>query len=89
LWLNCAEEQRLRLQNFELHSFAGYVAAKEAVMKAAGEGFRHGVRPRDIYLEWTSNGAPTATFFGKRYLISISHTDDYATAVALKDFSHE
>ncbi|MCM3556836.1 4'-phosphopantetheinyl transferase superfamily protein [Janibacter melonis] len=65
-------------------SLAGAITAKEAVMKAVGRGFRQGTRPANILLEWSPSGAPSATFEGTRYLLSVTHADGYAAAVALQ-----
>lgn len=69
---------------------AGRFAAKEAIAKAFGTGFK-GFGWRDIEILNDDSGKPYATFsdllnnkfnFPKVH-ISISHCDEYATAVAL------
>ena len=72
-------------------SMAGLFAAKEAVAKALGTGFR-GFFPTDIEIRHDSCGAPFAKLYGmanqlaegKKVLISISHTKTLAAAVAIK-----
>ena len=72
-------------------SMAGLFAAKEAVAKALGTGFR-GFYPHDIEIQHSESGAPHVVFHGKakqlaheaKILISISHTKTLAVAVALK-----
>lgn len=70
--------------------FAGRFAAKEAVVKALGTGFRDGISLTDIEILNNSQGKPQVTLsaslalrFGfPNVLISISHCREYATAVA-------
>ena len=72
-------------------SMAGLFAAKEAVAKALGTGFR-GFFPNDIEIKHNESGAPYVVLHGKakeqagdaKILISISHTKTLATAVAQK-----
>ncbi len=74
--------------------FAGRWAAKEAVMKALGTGWRRGVDWRDIEIRNSANGQPViAMRAGIRdlieelgvadVLISISHCRSHATAYAI------
>ena len=71
--------------------YAGRFAAKEAVVKALGTGFRQGITWLDIEILNDDLGKPKAffsermrTLFGQfECLISISHCEDYATAVAI------
>ena len=74
--------------------FAGRWAAKEAVMKAMGTGWRRGVDWRDIEIRNSANGQPViAMRAGIRDLIeelgigevmiSISHCRSHATAYAI------
>lgn len=70
--------------------FAGRFAAKEAVSKALGTGFRE-FSLTDIEILNDSLGKPYVTFknnidfYNKKYFIdiSISHCKEYATAVAI------
>lgn len=72
---------------------AGYFAAKEAVAKALGTGFR-GFTTRDISIEPDALGRPAAHLSGgaldrlhalgaQSVLISITHTGGFAAAVAV------
>ena len=74
--------------------FAGLFAAKEAVMKAMGTGWTGGVAWVETRIEHTEAGHPRAVLDGKtkeiadslgvkKILLSISHSDHYATAVAV------
>lgn len=71
-------------------SYAGRFAAKEAVAKAFGTGVR-GFKLTDIEILSNELGKPEVTLKGplaEKYLnyrveLSISHSRDYATAVAL------
>ena len=64
--------------------FAGFFCAKESVVKALGGGM-----VTEIMVLHYENGKPYAQLFGKakelladkKIEISISHTDDYATAI--------
>lgn len=71
--------------------YAGRYAAKEAIAKALGTGFREGVSWKDMEILNDSYGKPYVVFshafieaFGPcTVLISISHCKEYASAVAL------
>ena len=75
-------------------SAAGLFAAKEAVAKALGTGFAHGVAPWLIEIGHDDFGAPVVHLHegakerleqmgGKAVLVSISHEGDNAIAFAL------
>lgn len=74
-------------------SLAGRFAAKEAVMKALGVG---GMKFRDIEIVRTASGKPEVRLTGRmqaraeklgvaRVAVSISHSRDYAVAIALAE----
>jgi holo-[acyl-carrier protein] synthase len=74
-------------------SLAGRFAAKEAVMKALGVG---GFRFRDVEIRRSPSGKPEVSLSGRmqaraerlgvrRIAVSISHSRDYAVAVALAE----
>ncbi|MCL2753528.1 MAG: holo-ACP synthase [Defluviitaleaceae bacterium] len=72
-------------------SMAGLFAAKEAVSKAIGNGFR-GFLPRDIEIVHDALGAPSVRLAkavilpndsNVKIMISISHEKNYATATAI------
>ncbi len=74
--------------------YAGRWAAKEAVLKAMGTGWRRGIRWRDIEVRNDGSGKPTLAISGgardvieelgvQEVLISISHCRSHATAYAL------
>jgi holo-[acyl-carrier protein] synthase len=71
--------------------FAGRFAAKEAVSKALGSGFRGGLNWTDIEIINDLNGKPivvpsiklNSLFDDPTILVSISHCHQYATAFAL------
>jgi len=78
---------------YKYHSLAARFAAKEAVMKVLGEGMSK-VDWKDIEVCRLTNGKPFIKLSGKaltlakkhkfkRIEISLSHTENYATAVAL------
>ena len=73
--------------------FTGRWAAKEAVLKALGTGWRQGISWRDIEVQNEPGGKPTVTLRGgakeaadrrgiTEVLISISHCRSHATAFA-------
>jgi len=76
--------------------YAGRWAAKEAVLKVLGTGWKRGISWRDIEVRNKPSGAPTITLYGgardvaeqleiKNLLISISHCRSHATAYALAE----
>ena len=86
--LSCIIDKRL----FYSH-LAGKFAAKEAVAKALGTGFRY-FKWRDIQILNELNGKPYVVFTGKAHeviksrgikkvLITISHSKEYAVAFAV------
>jgi holo-[acyl-carrier-protein] synthase len=81
------------IRNMNVSSIAGGFAAKEAVAKALGTGFRS-FRWSDIAILPNELGRPVVNLYGKakeisrglgieRILVSISHGRDYAVAHAL------
>ncbi len=77
-----------------VRSFAGRFAAKEAVMKALGTGWRKGVRWKDIEITNAPSGKPQLTLYGRAReimdelgaasaLVAISHSRDYAVSNAV------
>jgi holo-[acyl-carrier protein] synthase len=66
---------------------AGRFAAKEAVVKALGSGFRDGISFLDIEVVNDEQGKPHVRFSPKlqhyTVLLSISHCKQYATATAI------
>jgi holo-[acyl-carrier protein] synthase len=87
----------LQEQNYCLHHkdsarhFAGRFAAKEAIVKAIGTGFRNGISWMDIEIINDPHGKPIVHLSEKMQEIidsavihlSISHGRDYATAFAI------
>src|SRR5690348_18385419 len=74
--------------------FAGRWAAKEAVLKAVGTGWRRGISWRDVEILNTRGGKPFVALHGGvrdvaeelgvgQILVSISHCRSHATAYAL------
>lgn len=75
----------------QAHFLAKRFAAKEAVAKAMGIGFRHGLRLRDIGVVNDDNGRPSLEFFGYANTfmqahaiteahVSLADEEDYAVA---------
>ncbi len=73
--------------------YAGRWAAKEAVLKALGTGWAHGIQWTDVQVVNQQGGKPTIRLEGKAgeisrdmgisvMMISISHCKSYATAYA-------
>ena len=76
--------------------YAGRWAAKEAVLKALGTGWRRGISWRDIEVRNKAGGAPTIALCGgarevfeesgiRTMHISISHCRSHATAYAIAE----
>lgn len=74
--------------------FAACFAVKEAFLKAVGAGLGEGFNLRDIETIHDSQGRPSVRLSGKagefldslgvnNTLVSVSHSDDYATAVVI------
>lgn len=74
--------------------FAGRWAAKEAMLKALGTGWRRGISWRDVEIRSEPGGRPLAVLHGgarevarqlgvEQMLISISHCRTHATAYAV------
>jgi len=72
-------------------NYAGRFAAKEAIVKALGSGFQHGITWLDIEIQKDPLGKPIVCFSDKiismfgdvNCLLSISHCRSYATAMAV------
>lgn len=73
--------------------FAGRFAAKEAIAKALGTGFRSGLSWLDIEIRNDASGKPIVNFSKSLIassndnsvcLVSISHCHEYATAFAIR-----
>ncbi len=78
----------------DARSLAKYFAAKEAVAKALGTGFRLGVSWKDIVVSRTELGAPTVSLSGaaqarstalggRQVLLSLSDETDHVLAFAV------
>lgn len=73
--------------------FAGRFAAKEAIVKALGIGFRDGINWLDISISNDLYGKPSVNlskklqhiFHSPHLLISISHCKEYAVAFAISE----
>ena len=71
--------------------FAGRFAAKEAIVKALGTGFKYGINWVDIQIIPNGEGKPVPLlspylidlFDNPSLQLSISHCRDYATAIAI------
>lgn len=74
-----------------IRELAARFAAKEAVAKALGTGFRHGVRPKDIVILNRPSGQPYVELHGKVARlaeglvphVSLSHLKELATAICV------
>jgi holo-[acyl-carrier protein] synthase len=86
----------------EIEHLAGRFAAKEAVLKVLGTGWRNGINWTDIEVRNAPSGQPSVTLTGRcreiaddlglaKILISISHIETHAIASAIgtaEDNSH-
>lgn len=86
------EEQAYCLQHRDAgRHFAGRFAAKEAIVKALGTGFRNGITWLDIEICNDPRGKPMVQLSNKlkeafdspKIHLSISHGKDYATAFSI------
>ena len=88
------EIQYCRARKAATQHFAGRWAAKEAVLKAIGTGWRRGISWRDIEVHNQPGGKPTVLVRGGvrdaieklaigEILLSISHCRSHATAYAI------
>jgi holo-[acyl-carrier protein] synthase len=77
-----------------VHFFAGRFASKEAVLKALGTGWSKGISWTDIEIQRLPSGGPEVVLHGRckeialdlgisNIILSISHTDSYASASAI------
>src|SRR5262245_27259386 len=92
--LTPAEKAYCQRKRTMVESLAARFAAKEAVMKCLGTGWTQGVSWREIEVVRERGGAPRIALHGRtaevarsrgigRILITLTHTGDYAQAVAL------
>ncbi len=88
------ELEEFRPHKLQAHFLAKRFAAKEALVKAMGTGFRDGVKLSDIWLDHDVLGKPTIKSEGKTALwmrqmgvavshISLTDEDDYAVAFVI------
>ncbi len=88
------EIEYCRVRKAATQHYAGRWAAKEAVLKALGTGWRRGISWRDVEIRNKESGEPTIALRGgardvvenlgiREMLISISHCRSHATAYAL------
>jgi len=89
-----AELAYCRGRKREIEHLAGRFAAKEAVLKVLGTGWRNGIAWTDVEVRNQPSGQPQVTLHGRcreiadqqgicRILISISHTSTHAIASAI------
>lgn len=88
------EIEYCRARKAATQHYAGRWAAKEAVLKALGTGWRRGIGWRDVEVRNDRNGKPVVALRGgardvceergvREVLVSISHCRSHATAYAL------
>jgi holo-[acyl-carrier protein] synthase len=88
------EQDYCRGRKRELEHLAGRFAAKEAVLKVMGTGWRNGIAWTDVEVVNAVSGQPSIRLYGRcaeiasergiaQVLISISHTDTHALASAI------
>jgi holo-[acyl-carrier protein] synthase len=92
--LTDAEQQYVKGKRNPVPHVAGRFAAKEAILKVLGTGWRGQISWRDIDIANDANGQPQVSLTGEsaavaqrrgiaRILLSISHTSSYAVASAI------
>lgn len=88
------ERSKSSLGTNRIQYFAGRFAAKEAVFKALGTGWSQGTAWTDIEIQQLPSGQPSVVLYNRckdiaaemginSWLLSISHTNSYATASAI------
>jgi len=90
-------EQAAAARGVAAQALAARYAAKEAVSKCLGTGFKRGVRRRDIEVvgdEWGApsirlHGAAARQADGAHFLLSLTHTTGFAAATAVMLHSEE
>ena len=87
--------KKSKCESLQKQRLASLFCVKEAVVKALGTGVSKGVTFKEIILFHDENGKPFVElmgnsqqifndrFYGKHIHISISHTENYATAIAM------
>ena len=86
-----AQEQEAAGRGVPAQAYAVRYAAKEAVSKCLGTGFKRGVRRLDIEVTGNEWGAPAVRLHGAaarhadgaRFMVSLTHTSGMAAAVAV------
>jgi len=92
--LTDAEQEYIKGKRNPIPHIAGRFAAKEAILKVLGTGWRGQISWQDIEITHDANGQPHVSLTGEsaavarrrgitRILLSISHTANYATASAI------
>ena len=92
----CNSEIEYYRKSKKITYLAGRFAAKEAVVKALGTGLIHGLSFTDIEIVSLPSGAPSivlrdetlelaCTLGIKKWFVSISHTENYATAIVIAE----
>lgn len=92
--LTDAEIRHVQRYKDAVPSLAGRFAAKEAILKVLGTGWRGRIAWRDMEILNDSSGKPAVTLTGEskrvadelgitEILVSITHTENYAAATAL------
>ena len=84
-------EQAAALRGVPAEALAARYAAKEAVSKCLGTGFKRGVRRRDIEVVGNEQGAPRIRLHGAAlehargatFVVSLTHTAGMAAAAAV------
>lgn len=89
-----AEQEYCQSRKYPVPHYAGRFAAKEAVLKVLGTGWRDGIAWTDIEVRNAPSGEPKVTLTGRcrevaeqkglvSILLSISHIDSHAIASAI------
>jgi holo-[acyl-carrier protein] synthase len=92
--LTSAEQERAKEFKDPIPFIAGRFAAKEAILKMIGTGWRGGIAWTDMEVRPDTLGRPVVTLTGEtarlagklgiqRILLSITHTDQHAAASAI------
>lgn len=83
-----SEIEYINSKKDKIQTIAGLFAAKEAIAKALGRGFK-GLKPNHIEILHTKDGQPYSKVGQSLVNISIAHDGDYAIAVAILENNKE
>lgn len=85
---NPREIKYIQSKNYNVQTIAGIFSAKESIAKALGTGISDGLSFKDIQIIHNTNGAPRGMAKDIDFSLSISHDNDLAISIAMKNGLH-